>query len=238
MAESAHINRTILTGPYRGLRKDQSAIEVETTVHEQFNALESMRSEGRTVVDSEITRRGLDKTGVKESVTTGWNAFTSAEKQYSEVVDSPVPACRRSDLTTAGSLKLYASMFDESTQLSTADLIFVNGDKPDDEKLPNKPRSQPVPPPPTPFVKKAARLGISITSYEEIAKAKSTPLFPVDQRRSAPLGFEQINEDMFARKDNKFMVFNGAGVATWDNRGPNPVTKIGHVDEVLMSTLS
>jgi len=36
-------------------------------------------------------------------------------------------------------------------------------------------------------------------------------------------GFEQINEVFFARRDNKFMVFNMAGMLSW--RGTEPVTK-------------
>eukprot|EP00594_Rhizosolenia_setigera_P015855 CAMPEP_0178972640 /NCGR_PEP_ID=MMETSP0789-20121207/21161_1 /TAXON_ID=3005 /ORGANISM="Rhizosolenia setigera, Strain CCMP 1694" /LENGTH=88 /DNA_ID=CAMNT_0020660181 /DNA_START=76 /DNA_END=342 /DNA_ORIENTATION=+ len=38
-------------------------------------------------------------------------------------------------------------------------------------------------------------------------------------------GFEQINEDLYARKENKFMVFNGVGVDTWYS-GTQPITKI------------
>lgn len=185
-------------------------------------------------MESELARRGLNKTGVRESVSRGWKAFTSAENEYSEVVEASMPGCRRSDLTTSRSLELYTSMFDESTQLSTADLIFVLGEKPNGENPPSETLSRPKPAA-TVFVKKAARHGITITSYEDIAKAKSTPLFKVDQRRPVPSGFEQINEDMYARRDNKFMVFNGAGVASWN--GSNPITKISHVDDILMSTL-
>jgi hypothetical protein len=196
-----------------------------------------MGSEGQGIVASEVKRRGLDKTGVKETVTKGFHSFTTSEKQYSEIVEASIPGCRRSDLTTAESLKLYVSMFDESTQLSTADLIFVLGDKPDCESPPSQLR--PVNPPPrsTSFVKKAARRGITITSYEDIAKAKSAPLFMLDQRRPVPPGFEQINDDMFARKDNKFMVLNGAGVSSWQSR-ILAITKISHVDDVLLSTLT
>jgi hypothetical protein len=195
-----------------------------------------MGSEGQGIVATEVKRRGLDKTGVKETVTKGWHSFTTSEKQYSEIVEAPIPGCRRSDLTTTESLKLYASMFDESTQLSTADLIFALGEKPDGESPPNQSRPVDAAPRSTSFVKKASRRGITITSYEDIAKAKSTPLFKPDQRRPVPAGFEQINDDMFARKDNKFMVLNGAGVSSW--HGANPITKISHVDDVLLSTLT
>jgi hypothetical protein len=195
-----------------------------------------MGSEGQGIVASEVKRRGLDKTGVKETVTTGWHSFTTSEKQYSEIVEAPIPRCRRSDLTTADSLQLYASMFDESTQLSTADLIFALGDKPEGESPPSQSRPVNTASRSTSFVKKAARRGIKITSYEDIAKAKSAPLFKLDQRRPVPPGFEQINDDMFARKDNKFMVLNGAGVSSW--HGAHPITKISHVDDVLLSTLT
>lgn len=226
----------MLSGPYLGLDKDESAVEVATAIHEQFNALESMRSGGRRLVEDELKRRGLNTKGVKHTVETDWAGFKRAEKQYAEVVDGPVDGCRRSDLTTASSMKLYASMFNEATPLSTGDLIFMLGERPDpgDESEKSRPANPETRE--SSFVQKAARQGISLTPYEDIVKAKAAPLFRFDQQPSVPPGFEQINENMFARKDNKFMVFNGAGVSSW--KGTEPITKICHLDEVLLSTLT
>ena len=36
-------------------------------------------------------------------------------------------------------------------------------------------------------------------------------------------GFEQINDDLFARRANKFMVFNGVGMQEWTTK---PLTKM------------
>lgn len=55
-----------------------------------------------------------------------------------------------------------------------------------------------------------------------------------NQQRPIPAGFEQINEDLFARKDNKFMVFNGAGVDSWKSP-PQPVTKTHRGIDILAS---
>ena len=82
---------------------------------------------------------------------------------------------------------------------------------------------------------RASRLAIPITSHSELLKSRSQPLFQFEKRQPVPAGFEMINEDMFARKDNKFMVFNGAGVASW--KGTKPVTKISGIENMLMGTL-
>jgi hypothetical protein len=44
----------------------------------------------------------------------------------------------------------------------------------------------------------------------------------------AKLGFEQINEDLYARSDNKFLVLNGPGVGSWKSQA---VTKLGGLSE-------
>jgi hypothetical protein len=85
-------------------------------------------------------------------------------------------------------------------------------------------------------VKKASRLGIPVIPREELAKSAFTPLYGFSRRRKLPPGFEQINEDMFARKDNKFMVFNGAGVDSW--HGTQPVTKVSLLENILLTTLT
>ena len=63
---------------------------------------------------------------------------------------------------------------------------------------------------------------------------RSTSLFPEEGRPPIPEGFEQINDDMFARKDNRFMVFNGTGLDSWTG-SQQPKTKVnGLEDDILV----
>jgi hypothetical protein len=233
------LGETIQYGPYEGLSKHDSAIEVATAIQEQFNALDSISTGagGQRLVERELRRRGLFKVGVKEAVADGLRHFATAEKQYDEVLDVSRTSCRRSDLTTTDSFKLYASEFDGKTELSTADQIFLLARKPDGVPPHNNGKRTPLPleQPSTSFVKKAARLGISITPHAELKTAAVLPLYQSERRHIAPEGFEQINDDLFSRKDNKFMVFNGAGVDSW--KGTQPITKLSHTENIIISTL-
>jgi hypothetical protein len=224
LAESAHIGRTIRSGPYRGLDQSESAVEITTVIEEQFNALASNKRNdqvsGMSLVDVELRRRGYHTAGVREAVARGWERTRIAEAQYAEVVGNKNSACRRSDLTTPASLELYASFFDDSMRLSSLDLIYIQGER---QVNTRRPIAIEVDPDRSKFVKKAAELGISIQSYSDILQSKSPPLFKFARNGEVPAGFEQINDDLFARKDNKFMVFNGAGVDAW--HGTEPITK-------------
>ena len=184
------------------------------------------------MVERELVRRGFDTTGMKESVSDGWKRFTLAEKQYLEIVEANVGRCQRSELTDADSLQLYISMFDEGTNLTTADLIFLQSNESERAIDRRPPRSIRQPTDPSPFVQKAARLGISITPHARKTAAVPPPLYQCEQGQDVSVGFEQINEDMFSRKDNKFMVFNGAGVDSWT--GTKPITKISHAENILL----
>lgn len=223
-------------GPYRGLQKDRSAIEVATAIQEQFNSFESLQTGGLGLVEHELKRRGYETDGVKEAVAEGWSDYMNAQRQYTAIVEGAIDKCCRSDLTTAESLRLYAMCSDASAPLTIADRIFLTGRKPDDLPSKSTPASEEWSSKTDAFVKKAARLGIPVIPREELAKSSYTPLFRFDRRRVLPSGFEQINEDMFARKDNKFMVFNGVGVDAW--HGTQPLTKLCHVEDILLTTLS
>jgi len=235
LARSAHLSEKIFRGEYRGLNKDTSAIEVATAIHEQFNALESTPAGGNYAFERELERRGLNTAGVIDAVSSGWERFTINERQYMEVVNAKASRCQRSDLSDSSSLELYASVFDHDTYLSTADQIFLQAATAESFK-----ERKPVYPPfestePSSFVKKAARLGIAITSHSGDSLAATPSLYQNDLRHDVPAGFEQINEDMFSRKDNKFMVFNGAGVDSW--AGTQPITKVSQAENILLSTL-
>lgn len=171
-------------------------------------------------------------------MTAGWKAHVASQKQYTEIVNGPSDQCRRSDLTTEESLKLYATAYDPSTIITTPDQIFLTGTKPEQEGQHGngeEPRSAPHT---DSFVNKANHLGVPVTPHSELAKERHVPLFHFERRRSLPPGFEQINEEMFARKDNKFMVFNWAGVQDFASSGTRPVTKISHVEDILLTTIS
>ena len=191
--------------------------------------------EGISLVDMELKRRGLDASGVRDTVAAGWERYNKAEKQYSEVLQAPAATCRRSDLTTPSSLSLYMSVFDEDTQVSIPDLIFMLGRKPAEAS--NEPAKKPLDygKKKIPFVETAGSMGVPIVPHDEVMTFKSPPLFHFDRERKVPPGFEQVNEAMFARKDNKFMVFNGPGVDSW--KGTEPVTKVSRMEEDLLLAL-
>lgn len=207
-------------------------------LHEQLNALESMLTrgnlnEGFPIIGEELRRRGYNTAGMKEAVASGWAKQETAERQYMELLNTSNIGCRRSDLTTEESMQLYTSFFDDATPLSTLDLTFMIGSTPPGLKRQTVAKDHltvtstwdvTIQPKKSEFVAKAARMGYSIPSQSEIVKAKAPPLFTWNERRKTPCGFEQINEDLFARKDNKFMVFNGAGVNSW--QGTEPATKV------------
>jgi hypothetical protein len=215
-------------GEYQGLAKSVSAIEVATALHEQYISLESFVPEGLEVAEHELVRKGFDTQGIKESVTDGWKKFSLAKMQYLEIVESKSARCFLSGLSTPSSLQLYASEFDGKSPLTTADCIFLQALESErlrcgtntrgSEGRSNCGKS---------FVKKASELGITISPHERRIANILPPLFQSDKTLSVSSDFEQINEDMFSRKENKFMVFNGAAVESWT--GTQSITKLRSV---------
>ncbi len=87
------------------------------------------------------------------------------------------------------------------------------------------------------FILKAAARGINIRKKSPRSRQDKEDRISVVEfhtQRPIPIGFEQINEDLFARKDNKFLVFNGAGVSSWTSP-PQPVTKTRRGADILAS---
>ena len=70
-----------------------------------------------------------------------------------------------------------------------------------------------------------------------MAEKKSPSLFSKEARRSIPEGFEQINDDMFARRDNRFVVFNGTGLDTWRKDSKEPRTKTHGLEDDIQLVL-
>ena len=237
LAESAHIGRFIKSGQYKGLHQKTSAIEVATVIHEQFNALDNMRKrgqlrEGIPLMDMELRRRGFHTEGMKDAVRWGWDSHMTEEDHYSEVFSiNDTTTYKRSDLTTDSSLKLYTSLFPPDKSMATTDLTFITGKKSENKSKTKAPTHRT-----SNFVVKAAKCGIPITSHDDRMTQGSQPLFEVNGLKTVPAGFEMINEDMFARKQNKFMVFNGAGVDSWCTE-TSPKTKISGIESMLLGTL-
>lgn len=222
----------IQSGPYHGLDKDESAIFVETAIYEQFNAIDSYASSGKDRVQRELSRRGLDAAGVAETVASSWDELLKARDLCSQICRRPAVTSLRGELTSESALSMYTSLFHDDTRLSTSDQIFLHG-KRLDEKV-NRSFLGEIPPRSS-FVRAANRLGISVKPHEEIMKSKEAPLFPNTIHITAPPSFEQINDNLYARVDNKFMVFNGPGVMSW--HGTEPITQLSHVGEVFASTM-
>lgn len=237
LAESAHVGREIKSGPYKGLDRNFSAIEFSTMVFEQLNAYENIRRRGKLrdgipAMDAELMRRGFYTDGVRETIADGWDQHVAAERQYHETCLPGSAKYRRSDLTTTNSLKLYTSFFSPDLAMAVPDLAVLLGETPSSE-VRRKPGHVDVKDRGNDFVTEAAKKGIFITSHENLSK--SQPLFSFGRKHTVPPGFEMINEDMFSRKDNKFMVFNGPGVDSWS--GNSPVTKISGIEQMLAGTL-
>jgi hypothetical protein len=197
-----------------------SAIEVATVLHEQFNWLDSVMSTGLHLANREITRKGLNTSGMEEAVLTGWNRLCEATTQYSEILEPDFTRCQRSGLTSTKSMQLYVSNFDDDLTLMTRDRIFLQA-YPAENSMSHYLKDKTVKS--QSFVQKAAQLGFNVTPNEQRSASIPTPLYQSDQKHVTSPEFEQINEDMFSRKENKFMVFNGAGVDSWS--GSQSITK-------------
>lgn len=212
-----------MSGPFRGLSQHESAVEVTTAVQEQLNSLENLKARGAlpnsvlTGVNADFKRRSLDTAGMMDAVYKGWNRYSKTEESFQEIFDSSSLGQRRSDLTDRKSMKLYCSFFDDSMSLTNYDMSNLSGGK---EKL-NK--ALPKDNYHGPGRKEESRRELlHLTKAKILGLAKksdkfsSPALFPLQEQKTIPLGYEQINDDLYARKDNRFMVFNGVGVeSSW-----------------------
>jgi hypothetical protein len=182
-----------------------------------------------------LKQTDLYSVGVAEMMYTGWKHLAKADKSFTEINDMSSIGYRRSDITTESSLKLYSSFFDQSNcNISPLEQAYAIG-----ERLPTDPskrdkisgqnkdlRSFDE----AKFIMKAASRGINI------CKKSTKNQIDFHTPRPIPTGFEQINEDLFARKDNKFMVFNGAAVDSWKSP-PQPETKTKKGIDILVALL-
>lgn len=207
---------------------------METSIHEQFVGVERASSSSKKLIEMELKRRGLDTLGVKEKIDVSWLKFCSSEKQFTEITEIPLSPTGRSALTTPSTFNLYSTYFDESTELTTPDLIYLSGEKTEKtwptplELEPEKAAS---------FVKKADCLGVAVRPRQGYDGSSGSSLFPIYLRKWVPQGFEQINDDLFCRKSNQFFVLNGPAVDTWhyESGEPRPITKVFQTEDVYFS---
>jgi hypothetical protein len=261
LSKSAHISRVLESGPYRGLRQDDSAIQVTNFLFEKYDSFllkqqlgESPPSRAMTGgvldgLDCNFQKQGYDTAGVKETIAIGCERFAKSRRAFSEMLEGSSLEFKRSDLTTESSLRLYCSLFDDQqVSLSQADMSYILGEKKSGpcNNIKNTSSSTVAA---TPVL--AAELrdsnhennhensigGGSIVSQislwldgdnHETHIPTQYPTFLSAASHVKP-GFEQINEDMYARNDNKFLVLNGAGVECWT--GSQPVTKLGGLSQ-------
>lgn len=238
------------SGPYRGLNHNESAVHVATVIHSHYNYLEEKIEDGELSYDDappglldRLKRTNLYSVGVTETFCNGWSQLANAERAYAEILDMSSVGYKRSDLTTESSMKLYSSFFDpESTSLSQLEQTYITGGNRflSDPSKPLRRSTRPCEEVSGPgkdlkkfdeasFILKAASRGINIRKTTVQNDSDKIDVLKFQSNINIPTGFEQINEDLFARKDNKFMVFNGAGVNSWKNP-PQPVTKTKLID--------
>jgi hypothetical protein len=218
MAQSANLGSILSSGEYRGLDRDVSAIDAAKAMHEQFCHQTDFPSTEQRRVQSELYRCGFGSSGVQETASREWKSFSLARREYTEIVAPKSGGCTRSALSDAETLKLYASFFNPDTELTTADQIYLGSTEPKyhlkEEKFSTAEPAEDSSGPrqPSLFAQKAARLGIKCTPYTGLVST-----LRAHPQGLTPAGFEQINDDMFCRTENAFMVFNRAGMDSWDS---------------------
>ena len=252
LSESAHIGNEIRTGPYRGLSQHESAMDVTTVIYEQFDTLGNVQKrggDGLPSVTHDLKRRQMDTPGVMDAVFHGWDRFSAEEKAYAEIMDTSSMSQRRSDFTDSLSLSTYCTFFEHTTPLTDLEKSYLNGTNlTSKQHTPSTGKSKiradyddwtKKGPRSGAFAKKAAAMGIptpfsSSKSSSNHPPKNSHSLYGTNYNRIIPPGFEQINDDMYARKDNRFMVFNSAGLEAWNGRVPDPKTKVNGIEEDIL----
>lgn len=251
LAESAHIGNQIQKGPYAGLYQNDSAIYTTSIIHDQYNTLSSLRQRGEDInvalleLSDTLERNHIHpSSGIKNEILSGLQHFSYKENALNEIAHNNTSNAfgyPRSELTTDESLKLYCSFFDDQlTTLSNYDMTCIHG-----QKIPSSSNS---------FASIMKKRDVDASSKINSSSNKSTDssnnyklrtkeqaqtsneekksIDEVEDTFCVPEGFEQINEDLYARKDNKFMVFNRPGVDTW--KGKHSFTRNGAVLDTLM----
>merc|ERR1719491_2780966 len=114
---------------------------------------------------------------------------------------------------------------------------FIHGSRISNKSLPNRVNSPLNTSEPASIIKddstlmaRAKKMGFPVSKRGNTTN-KSASLFLHREDRDIPTGFEQINDDLYARKDNRFIVFNGAGITQWP---PKSLTKVHAIEEDIL----
>jgi hypothetical protein len=206
---------------------------VSAAVHEQLNTLDRMKSRGELSgerglpgVDDFLKRRGMDNPGVMDAIFISWSRFSKSEQIYREISTQSLAGNQRSDFSDEKSLKLYCSHFPSSSQLSAFDMALISSSAPaynNHDSSVAVYNTAGVEKRASAFTIKAKQMGYNLLSFNSPTGESTSSLFMDSSKYKIPQGFEQINDDLFARIENKFLVFNAAGLCEWP---PVPVTKI------------
>lgn len=205
-AKSAHIFAKIPHGKYQDLDQSTSAKSVAALSHGYLNTSSSHELEAGHLNRYLRSQQQLDisgwSNGIYHQIIDGHNSLRKSEKAFHDILHKESDSLlvhHRSELTSEKSMKMYCSFYDSNSTLSRLNKMYILGRDDQEEESEIVDRVKPS---------KTTKI-----SYE------STMSFRDKE------GFEQINEDLYARKENKFMVFNGVGVDTWYS-GTQPITKI------------
>jgi len=199
LAISAHITNEIRSGPYEGLLQDSSAVGVATLVHSQLDVLGSAaergdEEDGRKQMAENLQKNGIEATCMQDLIEQKWKELKDSREINREILEDRNLKSMRSELTTEEGLNLYCKYYDEDSIMGDKELQYMLGPSPD-----------------FPSPQGSASGGALVT-----VQAGS------GRKGHVREGFEQINDDLFARRANKFMVFNGVGMREWTTK---PVTK-------------
>ena len=196
LVSSAHITREINSGPYKGLPQEYSSLAIATLFHEQLNIMCSAaergdEEDGRYLVEKNLERKGIKSEALKQAIYDNWEDLKKGNDVNRQLLGINGLKVMRSDLSTSESLKLYCSYFDEENVMEDKELEYMLSEGGS--------------------VGEARNAAAKQMSASETRASEWNGTSKVYVRE----GFEQINDDLFSRRANKFMVFNGVGMEDW-----------------------
>jgi len=190
LSESAHITKTLKEGIYEGLDHKVSAAEVAAVINGQFNTLGSMRERGKEEEGLEECMKVLDREGLGDSK----GVMAQVVNGWENLKASEGLHKETLDPDSLKSLK------SDSTSGETMELYcsFFSAESIIDD-IPMRF-----------IIGEEGKIGEKEKQKGGDEKGNSS-----SKKEQISGAFEQINDDLYARKKNKFMVFNGAGMNEW-----------------------
>ena len=158
-------------------------------------------------MEKNLQKVGLEGTGVRGVVDTSWDELKNCHAMNLRGLESEGGKPRRSELTTGDSLNLYFSYFAAEDVMADKELQYMLNEGEDvGETDGSEEKKDPG----------SASLEDTDTATPQPLPQSTAAADPPGPRRTGVRdGFEQINDDLYARRANKFMVFNGVGMDTW-----------------------